>query len=246
MLAENIQKTKNVQESLALASLLTETQGAAIGEIVGETGTGKTQAAHAVLKEFVGVRVACHEGMTRYQLVARMVAGLGIEGPSTRWLELLSDHQSRANHRQIVIVDEANKLKWQALEVLRYLADECGYAVLLVGTEIYEHQFNSARTRPLLLQLGRRIGAKRVRMGHLDRSDTTRYLLAPRFGEVEKEIATRFWTGCRRGNWGEAVELAGEALRLARLNNTQTLTMPVLDAALTWFANRRDAVTNGA
>lgn len=245
MIAENIQKTKNVREALALAQLLTETEGASIGEIVGETGTGKTQAAHAVMTEYPGVRVACHEGMTRYQLVARIVTGFGIEGPSTRWLELLADHQSRNGERQIIIVDEANKLKWQALEVLRYLADECGFAVLLVGTEIYEHQFTSARTRPLLLQLGRRIGAKRVRMGHLDRADTARYLLLPRFGEVDKEIATRFWTGCRRGNWGEAVELAGEALRLARLNNAQTLTMPVLDAALTWFANRRDAITNG-
>jgi DNA transposition AAA+ family ATPase len=245
MLAENIQKTKNVREALALAELLTETPGAAIGEIVGETGTGKTQAASTVLAEYPGVRIACHEGMTRYQLIARIVTGLGIQGPSTRWLELLADHQSREGGRSILIVDEANKLKWQALEVLRYLADECGYAVLLVGTEIYEHQFTSARTRPLLLQLGRRIGAKRVRMGHLDRADTARYLLQPRFGEVEKEIATRFWTGCRRGNWGEAVELASEALRLARLNNAQTLTLPVLDAALAWFANRRDAVMSG-
>jgi len=241
MLAENIQKTKNVNEAIELAALLIETEGAAIGEIVGETGTGKTKASAAVLNQYAGARIACHEGMTRYQLLARITAGLGIEGPSTRWLELLASNQSRRGERQILVVDEANKLKWQALEVLRYLADECGFAVLLVGTEIYEHQFNSARTRPLLLQLGRRIGAKRVRMGHLDRAETARYLLTPRFGEVEKEIATRFWTGCRRGNWGEAVELAGEALRLARLNNAQTLTMPVLDAALTWFANRRDA-----
>ena len=72
MLAENIQKTKNVQESLALASLLTETQGAAIGEIVGETGTGKTQAAHAVLKEFVAtntrLRISLQSSILRYML----------------------------------------------------------------------------------------------------------------------------------------------------------------------------------
>lgn len=236
-----IEKTKPVREALQLAQLLIETDGAAIGEIVGETGTGKTQAAHAVLSEFAGVRVCCHEGMTRYQLVARITAGLEIEGPSTRWLELLEKYPQQAAKKPVVIVDEANKLKWQALEVLRYIADECGFAVLLVGTELYERQFANARTKPLLLQLGRRIGAKRVRMGHLDRADCARFLLAPKFGEVDKEIATRFWTGCRKGNWGEAVELAGECLRLAQLNNSQTLTTGILDAALNWFANRRDA-----
>lgn len=235
-----IEKTKSVQDALQLAALLVETDGAAVGEIVGETGTGKTRAAHAVLAEFGGVRVCCHEGMTRYQLIARITAGLDIEGPSTRWLELLADYPAKTSTRPVLVVDEANKLKWQALEVLRYLADECGFAVLLVGTELYERQFSNARTRPLLLQLGRRIGAKRVRMGHLDRAETARFLLFPKFGEVDKEIVTRFWTGCRRGNWGEAVELSGECLRLARLNSTQTLTMGVLEAALNWFANRRD------
>lgn len=236
-----IKKTKAVHDALELAALLIETDGAAVGEIVGETGTGKTQAAHAVLNEFEGVRICCHEGMTRYQLVARLTAGLEIEGPSTRWLELLEKYPQQAKSKPIVIVDEANKLKWQALEVLRYIADECGFAVLLVGTELYERQFASARTKPLLLQLGRRIGAKRVRMGHLDRSDCARFLLGPKFGEVDKDVATKFWTGCRRGNWGEAVELAGECLRLAQLNNSQALTMGILDAALNWFASRRDA-----
>lgn len=236
-----IEKTKSVQDALQLAELLIETGDAAIGEIVGETGTGKTRAAHAVMSGYDGVRVCCHEGMTRYQLVARITAGLEIEGPSTRWLELLADYPVKASIRPVLVVDEANKLKWQALEVLRYLADECGFAVLLVGTELYERQFSNARTRPLLLQLGRRIGAKRVRMGHLDRAECARYVLMPKFGEVDKEIVTRFWTGCRRGNWGEAVELAGECLRLAQLNQSQILTMGILEAALNWFANRRDA-----
>ena len=35
----------------------------------------------------------------------------------------------------------------RVLEALRYLADECAVAVILIGTEMYERQFTAARTR---------------------------------------------------------------------------------------------------
>ena len=236
----DIAETKYVREALALASLLKETTGPAVGEIIGETGTGKTVAARAIMTNHGAMRVCAYEGMSRYALLGEVTAAAGIEGPSTRWMRMLSEWGPSQSDRPILILDEANKLRWQALEALRYLADECGFAVLLVGTEIYERQFVSAKTRPLLLQLGRRIGAKRARMGHLDRAETFTHVLNARFGDVDRETATKFWQGCRKGNWGEAVELAEECLRICRANNVSALTMPVLEAALTWTANRRE------
>ena len=66
------------------------------------------------------------------------------------------------NGRTLLVIDEANKLGWRVLETIRYLADECRFAVLLIGTELYTRKFTDARTRPLLEQLGGRIGAKRA------------------------------------------------------------------------------------
>ena len=112
-------------------------------------------------------------------------------------------------------------------------------AVVLVGTEFYERQFTGARTRELLLQLGRRIGAKRSRMGHLDRAETYSHILKPLCGDcADKEIVTRFWHGCRKGNWGDGMELAQECKRLMAVHELPALNAAVLDAALAWTANR--------
>ncbi len=234
-----IAETKFVREALALAALLKETPGASVGEIIArphrKDGGGSRD--HDQPRRDEGLRLRGNEPLCpsrrgdcrrrNRRAVHQMDADAFRVGPSQ-------------SERPILILDEANKLRWQALEALRYLADECGFAVLLVGTEIYERQFVSAKTRPLLLQLGRRIGAKRARMGHLDRAETFTHVLNARFGDVDRETATKFWQGCRKGNWGEAVELAEECLRICRANNVSALTMPVLEAALTWTANRRE------
>lgn len=240
---KEVARTKAVREAISLARRLIDTVGAPIGEITGETGTGKTCAAAAVVHEFCATRVAAHEGMSRYQLLRRITDALEIEGPATRHIDLLAEWGERQSTRPLLVIDEANKLRWQALEVLRHLADECGFAVLLVGTELYERQFTSARTRPLLLQLGRRIGAKRHRMTRLDRAETYTHILRPAVGDVaDKELITKFWSGARRGNWGDGVELAEECRQLMEINGVTSLTPAVLDAALAWSANRIEGV----
>jgi hypothetical protein len=112
-------------------------------------------------------------------------------------------------------------------------------AVLLIGTELYAQKFSEARTRPLLLQLGSRIGAKRVAARHLDRAETYAHVIRPWLGEVtDKDLVTAFWTGCRRGNYREAVELAEECRRIMAQNGMQALTPAVLELAAKWMANR--------
>lgn len=236
-----IARTKYINEAVALARLVVETETSPIGEIVGETGTGKTIAARAIVQALGATRICAHEGMSRYQLLGQIVPQIGIEGPSTRWLDMLAAWADGQRQRPLLVVDEANKLRWQALEVLRYLADECHFAVILIGTELYERQFASARTRPLLLQLGRRIGAKRVRTGKLDRAETYAHIIRPRHGDVaEKDVVTAFWQGCRKGVWGEGVELAESCARVMQANKVGALSAAVLDAALSWTANRRE------
>lgn len=236
-------ETRQAKEAMALADVIMAAGDSAIGELVGETGTGKTAAARLIADRYQGVRVAAFEGMGRYALLQALVAVAGVDGPYAKWIPGLGEAaeqriQRGRGARPLVIIDEANKLRWEALEMARYLCDELGWAVLLVGTELYERKFLDARTRPLLMQLGSRIGAKRVRMTTLDKADTYIYVMRPAFGEVAADLINRFWQGCRKGNWREALELAGACRRIMATNEVGVLTQPVLESALSWAANK--------
>lgn len=231
----DIRDTKVLREALALADLVLDSANP-IGEIVGPAGSGKTMAGRAIAERHRALRVAAWDGITRHQMLMAVAAGLGIEGAGAaeRLLRRGDDAE-----RVLLVVDEANKCGWRVLEALRYLADECAVAVILIGTEMYERQFTAARTRGLLLQLGSRIGPKRVATRHLDRAETYTHVMRPAFGDVaDREMVTTFWQGCRKGNFREAVELAGECLRIMKNNGLQSLTPAVLDLACGWMANR--------
>lgn len=229
-------ETQSIKEAAAVAEIVLDAESAAIGEIVGESGTGKSMAGRYLAQKHNAPRVVAYEGITRYRLCRAIAGEIGFTG---RPLDILDLPPGDA--RRLLIVDEANKLKWQTLEVLRYLADERGWAVILIGTELYERQFQAARTRELLIQLGRRIGAKRVRFSHMDRASCAAYVIRPRFGDdaaADRAIVTRFWQASRKGNWGEAAELSAACGRIMAANQVSRLTVEVIEAAVNWAANR--------
>lgn len=231
-------ETKYMKEALLTAQRVLAADHP-IGEITGSPGTGKTTAARAIAERHGGARIACWDGMTRHQVLREAAAQLGIEGAGAVDRLLAARCEADQASRRLLVVDEANKLNWRCLEALRYLADECNVAVLLVGTELYERQFASPRSRDYLVQLGSRIGAKRCRMGLLDRAETYAHALKPIVGEVtDREIVTRFWTASRRGVWRDALELAQECRAIMDAQGVTVLTMQVLDAAIAWSANR--------
>ena len=236
--SEKRRETKYLKEALLTAQRVMAAEHP-IGEIVGSPGTGKTTAARAIAERLSGARIACWGGITRHQLLRECARALGIEGHGAVDRLLAERIEADPATRRLLVVDEANKLNWRGLEALRYLADECNVAVLLVGTELYERQFASPRSRDYLVQLGGRIGAKRCRMGLLDRAETYTHVLRPIVGDViDKEVITRFWVGARKGVWRDALEIAQECRAIMDAQGLTTLTMQVLDAALAWSANR--------
>lgn len=228
-------ETKIIREAICLADAVLASENP-IGEIAGPSGTGKTVAGRVIAEQRKAIRVAAWDGMTRHQMLRLVAERLGIDGAGA--VDRLFARGEDAE-RVLLVVDEANKLGWRVLEALRYLADECAVAVILIGTELYSRKFTDARTRPLLLQLGSRIGAKRVSTRHLDRAEVYAHVIRPAFGDVaDKELVTSFWMGCRKGNFREAVELAGECQRLMGANGIQSLTPAILELAVKWMANR--------
>jgi len=240
--------TKSIKDAAKLAAQLVNAEDAAIGEITGETGTGKTATGRHIVQTMQDTyRVCCYEGMSKDKLLRAIALAVLQDkaGPQAGWLDKLLDYafvKSLGENpvRPLLVVDECNKATWRNLETLRYLADECGWAVLLIGTELYTKQFADARTLPLLRQLGRRIGSKRVILKHLDRAQTITYIIKPRFGEVNVKTATNFWHACRKGNWGEAVELADACRRVMDSNDLNALDDQVLNSALASQANAQE------
>jgi DNA transposition AAA+ family ATPase len=240
-MARQIRETKTVKEALLIADAVMQATHP-IGEIVGPPGTGKTFCGIAVAQRRGGMRLVSWEGMTRHQLAAEVARAIGLEGPGVVDRLLKSRAEPDQDTRRLIVLDEANKLGWRALELVRYLSDECNLAFLLIGTEMYTRKFTDGRTRDMLLQLGSRIGAKRITTRHMDRAETVAHVMFPKFGkDIDKEVATVFWQYARRGNFREAVELADECLRIMQTNNMQTLTPAVLELAQKWMANRQVA-----
>ncbi len=235
-----IRETKFVRQALTLAEVVAGSATCPIGEVVGAPGTGKSCAARAIVARLPrAVRMVAWDGMSKFQAGREVAQALGFDGAGAVDRMLATRLDPDPATRTLLVMDEANKLSWRVLELLRYLSDECNVGVLLVGTELYSRQFASARTRDLLLQLGSRIGAKRCQFGHLDRADAYTHVIKPRFGEVaDKDLVTRYWTVTRRGNLRECVELADECQRIMAANGVSTLTPAVLDVAAKWMANR--------
>jgi hypothetical protein len=74
-------------------------------------------------------------------------------------------------------------------------------------------------------------------MGHLDRAEPSPMMLNARFGDVDRETATKFWHGLPQGELGRGGG-AGRRMPL-HLPGEQCIRPDhaVLEAALTWTAN---------
>ncbi|ELW8650527.1 ATP-binding protein [Salmonella enterica] len=83
-----------------------------IGQIVGEPGTGKTWAGKWLAQKLDGVRVCCSHGITSRALALKISVALDEPNLSGSTSALVARLEKRASGR-LLIVDEANQLRWQ-------------------------------------------------------------------------------------------------------------------------------------
>ena len=139
----------------------------------------------------------------------------------------------------VLVIDEINHLGWAHLETLRYCADELGFCVLLVGTELPDQP---ARDTANLLgnQLASRVGGKRIRLAPMTAKEVAGYVLRPTFGDVERPIAELFHS-VSGGFWRNAVALAGTCQRIMATQGVPSLTTQVIHRARGVVGERRAA-----
>lgn len=230
-------ETADLRACLAMARATMESR-TRVGRILGEPGTGKTEATHYLAHQIPqAVRICCRRGLSEHALARRVAEGLGVENPHGSTDAILDVCERHADGR-LIILDEANHLRWQHMERLRYLSDESGAAILLIGTDLLHRTFQDGRNAVYLAQLARRIGTKQVVLSRMDAKQTAAYVLMPRFGPVKHETGKEFHQHAK-GYWGEAAELADGCQRIMSANAISELSPPVIQAAVRWLAERR-------
>ncbi|MFJ7313501.1 AAA family ATPase [Pseudomonas sp. NPDC098747] len=233
-------ETQAVQQALTLAQTLLSADSNRVGKIDGKPGTGKSTIAHYLVTQLNAVRVCAYQGMTTKNLMLDLCMALGLDVSGGSAATQIARLRPQVRNR-LVIVDEANHLKWPQLEGLRFLADEAGMALLLMGTDIMNRQFRTPQTGVYLAQLASRIGAKTLHLTRMRRIDEGQaYVLQPLFGNVERATAKRFMQ-VSQGYWRDSIELARACQRLMVPSGLTQLSIDVVETAALWMAEgRRD------
>lgn len=239
---EAIVETRAVQHAVAIArQVLADSHGAHIGCIVGESGTGKSTAVKRIADELGAVVVTCwHEigANALLQTLVKQITGGVLYGPPHVFYWALAEHRAHNPEApRLIILDEANHLGWRPLEAVRYLADELGYGVLLVGTDLLDRPFSHPQTKILLAQFTSRIGSKRLVFKPLAHDAIARYVLAPRWGELPKAVVRVFHDECK-GYWRDALALAEACGRVIDMKQADGLSTEVVQAAAAYLAGR--------
>lgn len=213
-----------------------------LGQLTGDPGTGKTAATNWLAKELGAIRVEAWAGMKEKTLLQELAyqfnkAGHSIDesGTSNTLIQRLI---RLAPEGHLIIVDEANHLKWPALEMLRSISDIGGAGLVIAGTDLLAKKFTHPQIRVFLEQFRQRVGTKKVVMQPVtEPAELAAYVLAPRFGQITKTSAKAFLrkTG---GNWRFAVALSDACARLMENEGITQLDERVVETAAAWMAGQ--------
>ena len=238
-------ETAQVKAAVKLTQAVMASEQSKIGRITGEPGTGKTMIGHYLVEHVGGVRLCVHAGMNNKGLMAGLCWQFGIDdrGTVSGLLMRLARHVAG----RLIVIDEANHLQWNHIETLRYLPDEAGAGLILIGTDLLERSFHDGRSAVYLRQMAGRIGSKQLRLTPMSgEGEITKYVLEPAFGQVSKTTAKEFMKGCG-GYWRLAHELKEACVRIMQAQEIASLDETVVHGALSYIgaASARKRVENG-
>lgn len=179
-----------------------------IGQIIGDPGLGKSEIAEALARDLNGAFITAWETMSVNGLLIAVARALGDKSlrDNTANDRVFSALRELCQDR-LIIVDEVNLMNWKHMEALRYLSDQCGASLILVGTLLFSDYLSANKTRTLTAQLSSRIGGKSVTIEAMSKREVGAAVLKPRYAGADAEAFDLFhkFTG---GRWREVVEMA--------------------------------------
>lgn len=210
-----------------------------IGQITGEPGTGKSALTVWLADEMDAIRIECWTRISDKDLmllIARACVAKGVNIDLTGTGNTLFSRMLQVLAGRLIIVDEANHLRWAQLEKLRSLSDLGHCGLVIVGTDILARTISTAGVGTYLAQFRQRIGGKRIVMAPIRSDDEfVAYCILPRFGTVTRRTAAQF-RKLSGGVWRNALELGDTCERLMRAEGIAKLDEAVVQTAAALMA----------
>lgn len=211
-----------------------------LGQITGDPGTGKTATTEWLAQVHGAIRIEAWAGMKEKTCLQELAlafnrAGIVVDENGTSNTLIRRLVRSEIEGR-LIIVDEANHLRWPVLEMLRSISDIGGCGLVIAGTDLLARKFTHPQIRVFLEQFRQRVGTKKVVMKPVtEPAELAAYVLAPRFGAITRTTAKAFLrqTG---GNWRFAVALTDACARLMENEGIARLDDRVIETAAAWMA----------
>jgi len=227
----DVLQTQQLNAAVALVKATATDGHGRMAKIHGLPGSGKTHTCYALAKIFDGVRICAYSGMRRKTLFNKLAERFGGTG-SGGFDSSITFLQSRVEN-EIFLIDECNHLGWLEFEALRYLSDECGAVIVLLGTQIFEQKF-VGKSGVYLQQLSRRIGAKHLELKPVESlEECVQYFILPNFDTKPTKSTAALFLKVSGGLWGRAAELTTACKRLMESNPStfEKLTTDLVAAA---------------
>ena len=122
-------RTQASNNALAMCqAVLNGREDSRIGQITGDPGTGKSALSRWLTEEFGGIRVVCSHGIAEKQLFVDIAEAMNRQArfsiDTTGSYSTLFRRIKKEISGDLLVVDEANHLKWGVLEALRGLSDQ--------------------------------------------------------------------------------------------------------------------------
>lgn len=194
-----------------------------IGVCVGVAGLGKTYAAKAYAKKFIDtILVESNYNFTAKALLTDIHknTGLSCKGSSYEMMEEIIDKLSGSN--RLLIIDEAENLRREALEIARRIHDKTDIGILLIGREILLTNLRGKKNQ--YDQLYSRVVYNK-KLGDLTITDITKVLTSAGQGT---KLANKYLFHSH-GNTRRLEHLLCSSIGLAKLNGKTEVDDAVLE-----------------
>jgi hypothetical protein len=205
------------------------------GMIYGAAGIGKTRAAERYQKLHPDcILLRCTESIRQRRPFLRALAMIeNVKAPTSGAMDALFEGvKSRLkNSGRLLIVDEAQKLDFRTVELIRDLYDLTGIGVVLMGDELIYQMLQMGRTRAQYERLASRIGIRRCLQPGPEKCDVEAIARQYIEGPDEECIAYLTAKALGVGGYRAVVKHCRLAFRAAAADGGRGVTREDLEAA---------------